>query len=112
MTVLRERTEQITHAPMRSRATALVAGSLGVLIAAVGAWMYYVPTDWFLGGLAEGWYLGAFVAAGILLAVAFGLVANRAFALDAGWSGEAVTLTVLSLVALAAAVFFTVIWIV
>lgn len=112
MTVLREHTEEITHAPMRSRATAWVAGTLGVLAAAVGAWMYYVPTDWFLGGLAEGWYLGAFVAAGILLAVAMGLAANRAFELDAGWSGEAVTLTVLSLVALAAAVFFTVIWIV
>lgn len=112
MTDLREHTEEITHAPMRSRTTVWVAGTVGVLAAAVGVWMYYVPTDWFLGGLAEGWYLGAFVAAGILLTVALGLAANRAFELDAGWSGEAVTLTVLSLVALAAAVFFTVIWIV
>lgn len=113
MTVLREHpTDEITRMPVRSRAFEWTAGILGVLAAAVGAWMYFVPSDWFLGGLAEGWYLGAFIGAGVLLAFAFGVAANRAFALDHGWTGETVTWTVLSLLALAAAVVFTVIWIV
>lgn len=60
MTVLREHpTDEITRMPVRSRTFEWTVGILGVLAAAVGAWMYFVPSDWFLGGLAEGWYLGA-----------------------------------------------------
>lgn len=113
MTVLREHpTTEITRTPMRSAVFEWSTGIVGVLAAAVGAWMYYVPTDWFLGGLAEGWYLGAFIVAGVLLAIAFGVAANRAYGFDNGWSGVTMTLTFLSLAALAAAVVFTVIWIV
>ncbi len=81
VTTLLERPQaEITRMPTRSHVTEMVTGIAGVLAASVGLWMYYVPTDWFLGGLAEGWYLGMFIAAGLLLGAAFGLYAWKALA--------------------------------
>ncbi len=103
---------EVTRMPMRSYVTELVTGIVGVLAAAVGAWMYYVPTDWFLGGLAEAWYFGLFIGAGALLALAFGLYARKAYVDDHMFTTRVTTFTVLSLAALAAAITFAVILII
>ena len=92
--------------------TEMVLGILGVLAAGVGAWMYYVPADWFLGGLVEGWYFGMFIAAGLLLAAAFGRFARMTYIDDQAYTVPVVVGTVLALVALAAAITFAVILIV
>lgn len=97
--------------PIRSRSYEYVFGVLGVLTAAVGAWMYYVPADWFLGGLVEGWYFGMFIAAGLLLTAAFGLFARTAFVEDHGFDLPTTVYTVLALVALGGAIVFALIWI-
>jgi hypothetical protein len=88
-----------------------VLGILGVVAAGVGAWMYYVPATWFLGGLAEGWYLGMFVGAGLLLAAAFGLFARHILREDGLWTTQSVMATVLAVLALAGAIFFALVWI-
>jgi hypothetical protein len=107
VTTLLERPQaEVTRMPRRSRTIEWVIGIAGVLAAAVGAWMYYVPTAWFLGGLAEGWYLGMFVGAGVLLAAAFGLFARRMLREDGVWTTQSVTATILAVLALAGAVFF------
>jgi hypothetical protein len=106
----RPRTE-VTRMPRRSHVTEWVIGIAGVLAAAVGTWMYFVPTTWFLGGLAEGWYLGLFVAAGLLLAVAFGLFARRMLREDGQWTTQSVTATIVGVLALAGALFFGLVWI-
>lgn len=112
MTTLMERgTTEITRMPQRSRVTEWVLGILGAVTAGVGVWMYYVPTDWFLGGLAEGWYLGAFVGAGLLLAAAFGLFARRILQEDREWTIQSVMATGLAVLALAGAVVFGLVWI-
>lgn len=98
--------------PTRSYVTELVMGIAGLVAAGVGLWMYYVPTDWFLGGLAEGWYLGMFVAAGLLLAGAFGLFARHAFSDDREWTSRVTAGTVLALAALGGAIAFGLIWII
>jgi|SRR5690554_6854436 VIT1/CCC1 family predicted Fe2+/Mn2+ transporter len=113
MTQLRERpVTEITRTPTRKRTTEKVVGILGLLAAAVGAWMYFVPADWFLGGLAEAWHLGMFTGAGALLAAAFGLFAYEVRKDEERWTTAAITAAVVATLALAAAVTFAVIWIV
>jgi predicted outer membrane lipoprotein len=95
--------------PRRSRITEWILGIAGVVAAGVGAWMYYVPTDWFLGGLVEGWYFGMFIAAGLLLAAAFGLIARMAHVEDRMWTVGVTVPTVLALAAFGGAVAFALI---
>jgi hypothetical protein len=79
MTVLHERPRmEVTRMPNRNLFTEWVTGIVGALAAGIGAWMYYAPNTWFLGGLVEGWPFGMFIGAGILWAVAFGIFARKA----------------------------------
>ena len=111
MTMLRERqVVEVTEGPQRFRLTEWVVGIMGLIGAAVGAWMYFVPTDWFWGGLEEAWYLAMFTAAGAFLAGAFGLVARR-LRLDAPkWTTGAIVAAVLAVAALGGAITFAAIW--
>lgn len=112
MTTLTERPwTEVTRVPRQSMVVESTIGIVGVLAAAVGAWMYYVPADWFLGGLAAGWYLGMFVGAGVLLAIAFGLYARSAFKADGAWTTRVTFATMLSVAAVIGAVAFALIWI-
>jgi hypothetical protein len=107
----RMRTE-ITRVPAATRhVTEWVLGIVGALAAAVGAYMFYAPANWFLTGLAEAWYFGMFVGAGILLASAFGVFARRVYLVDRSWTSQVVFGTGLMALALAGAVIFAVIWI-
>jgi hypothetical protein len=96
----------------RSQTTEWILGIAGVLAAGVGAWMYYVPADWFLGGLVEGWYFGMFIAAGLLLTAAFGFFARMAYVEDQDYSARVVVPTVFALAALGFAITFAVILII
>ena len=87
-------------------------GVVGVVAAAVGTYMYYAPTDWFLADLVEHWYFGMFTGAGILLTAAFGTLARKAYLDARDWTMQATINTGLALAALAGAVIFAVIWIV
>ncbi len=111
MTVLRERpVAEVTRMPTRrSQITEWTLGIVGVLAAGVGAWMYYVPADWFLGGLAEGWYFGMFIAAGLLLTAAFGLFARMTYVRDQELTMGVVIPTLLALAAFGGAITFALI---
>ena len=113
MTLLQERMRtEITRVPAATRhVTEWVLGIVGALAAAVGAYMFYAPANWFLAGLAEAWYFGMFVGAGVLLATAFGVFARRMYLADRSWTTQVVLGTGLMVLALAGAVIFTVIWI-
>ncbi len=83
-----------------------------MLAAAVGAWMYYVPATWFLGGLVEGTYFAMLTAAGLLLTGAFGLFARMTFVDDPEWTFRVIVPTVLALATLAGAITFATFWII
>ena len=104
-------TTEVTRMPTRSYVAEWWLGSLGVLAGAIGAWMYYVPTDWFLGGLVEGWIYGMFIAAGLLLTAAFGLNARMSYREDLEWTTRVTVSTVLALAALGGAITFALFWI-
>jgi hypothetical protein len=103
---------EVTRMPRRSLIVEWTMGIAGVLAAGIGAWMYYVPADWFLGGLAEAWYLGFFVGAGVLLAGAFGLIARGMLREDRGFTARVTAMTALAVLAVAGAVTFGLIWII
>ena len=112
MTLMQERTRtEITRTPVVRHVTEWVVGGIGALAAAVGAYTYYAPANWYLANLAEGWYLGMFVGAGLLLAAAFGVVARKAFVTDRSWTAQAMLTTGLAILALAGAATFAAIWI-
>jgi hypothetical protein len=112
VTTLIERPQaEVTRMPRRSYITEWVIGIAGALTAGLGAWMYYVPTTWFLGGLVESWYLGMFVGAAVLLAAAFGLFARGMLKEDRVWTTRVTVMTVLAVLALAGVVVFGLIWI-
>jgi hypothetical protein len=105
-------TEVTRMSTRRSQTTEWILGIVGVLAAGVGAWMYYVPADWFLGGLVEGWYFGMFIAAGLLLTAAFGLYARMAYVEDQAYTARVDVPTVFALAALGVAITFAVILII
>ena len=113
VTLLQERMRtEITRVPAVTRhITEWVLGVVGVLAAAVGAYMFYAPANWVLAGLAESWYLGMFVGAGLFLAAAFGVFARRMYLADRSWTTQVVFSTGLMVLALAGAATFAVIWI-
>jgi hypothetical protein len=113
MTLVQERKRtEITRVPATTHHfTEWTMGIVGAVAAAVGAYMFYAPANWVFAGLAESWYLGMFVGAGILLAAAFGVFARRVYLADRSWSTQVVFGTALMALALAGAVFFAVIWI-
>lgn len=110
--LLEQRRTEITRTPVMRHVTEWVMGVEGVLAAAVGAYMFYAPTDWLLADLAEGWYLGMWTAAGLFLAAAFGVFARKAYLGDRSWTGWTMLATGLATAALAGAAIFTVIWVV
>jgi hypothetical protein len=106
----RERTE-ITRIPVVRHVTEWVTGVVGAVAAAIGAYLYYAPTDWFLGDVSESWAFGLFTGAGVLLATAFGVFARKAYVEDRYMSGRVMVATVLTVAAIAGAVTFALIWI-
>lgn len=112
MTLLQEQKRiEITRTPVVRHLTEWVVGIAGALAAAVGAWTYYVPTDWFLGDVAESWHFGLFTGAGVLLAGAFGVFARKAYLGDRSWTAQAMVATGLAIAALAGAFILALIWI-
>ena len=95
--------------PIRSHFTEWTVGIVGVAAAAVGAWMYYAPAEWVLGGLAEAWFLGMFIGAGLLLAIAFGLFARDAYLDASGWTVRVTVATLLAVAAVGGAIAFALI---
>lgn len=111
MTLLREREHVEIGTPVR-HGFDWTLGILGVAAMAVGAWMYYVPADWFLGGLVEGWYLGALAFGAALLSIVFTRLTRINVLQDGEWTALSWTTAVIAVLAFAAVVTFMVILIV
>lgn len=77
---------------------------IGVLVAAFGAYTYFVPSSWVLADLSEAWYLSSWMAGGVLLTAGFGLLGASIRDRSGYWTGSAVVSFVIGLLTLAGAV--------
>ena len=77
---------------------------IGALIAAFGAYTYYVPASWVLAGLSAVWYLSSWIVGGVLLTVGFGMLGASVRDRSGYWTAGAVTSFVLGTLSLAGAV--------
>ena len=61
------------HLPrlFRSRTIDYALIIVGALVAAFGACIYFVPASWILADLGDAWYLGSWIAGGVLLGSQF-----------------------------------------
>lgn len=96
----------------RSRTVDYTMLLVGAVIAAFGAYTYFVPDTWFLGDLTEAWYLGSWIVGGVVLSGGFGLLGASLRDRAGYWTAAAITSFVLGIVAIAGAVAAAVVLIV
>ena len=77
---------------------------LGALVAGFGAYTYFVPAGWILADLSEAWYLGSWIAGGVLLTAGFGMFGASIRDREGHWTYDAVVSFALGALALAGAV--------
>ena len=94
------------HLPrlFRSRTIDYALIIVGALVAAFGAYIYFVPVSWILADLGDAWYLGSWIAGGVLLTAGFGLLGASIRDRSGYWTASAVVSFVLGTLSLAGAV--------
>lgn len=110
---VRERTT-VEHLPrlFRNRTVDYTLMVIGAIVAAFGAYTYFAPTSWVFAGLSAAWYLGSFIAGGVLLAAGLAMLGASLRDRSGSWTASAITSFVLSALALAGAVTAAVVLIV
>ena len=93
----------------RNRTVDYTLITIGLLVAAFGAYAYFVPAGWILAGLSEAWYFGSWIAGGVLLTAGFGLLGASVRDRSGYWTAGAVMSFVLSTLSLAGAVIAAVV---
>jgi hypothetical protein len=77
---------------------------VGALVAAFGAYTYFVPASWILADLGEVWYLSSWIAGGVLLTAGLGMLGASIRDRSGYWTAGAVVSFVLGTLSLAGAV--------
>ena len=93
----------------RSRTLDYTLMTIGLVVVAFGAYTYFVPAGWILAGLSEAWYLGSWIAGGVLLTAGFGLFGASVRDRSGYWTTGAVLSFVIGTLSLAGAVIAAVV---
>lgn len=97
-----------------------IVGLVGVVAAMIGIWMFHAPAggtltvffwDFDVATLADAWPLGLITIGGFAAAIGFGVDAYEAFIQEPRFTREALAAATLATLGLAAAVAYTLIWI-
>jgi hypothetical protein len=104
----------VEHLPrlFRNRTVDYTLIVVGAIVAAFGAYTYFAPSSWVVAGLSAAWYLGSFIAGGVLLAAGLAMLGASLRDRSGHWNAPAITSFVLSALALAGAVTAAVVLIV
>lgn len=94
------------HLPrfFRNRTVDYTLMVIGALVAAFGAYTYFAPASWILADLSQAWYLGSWIAGGVLLTAGFGMLGASVRDRSGYWTTGAVVSFVLGTLSLAGAV--------
>lgn len=77
---------------------------IGALVAAFGAYTYFVPANWILADLSAAWYLSSWIVGGVLITAGFGMLGASIRDRSGYWTTGAVSSFVLGTLGLAGAV--------
>jgi hypothetical protein len=106
-----ERTEQRTEfraptPPVRRRSPVVgyTLAAVGIAALIVGAYFQFAPSNWWLAGMSEVYYLGSYTLGGLLIGVGSGVVARQAYVDDVGTSTRMITAMVLAVAGIGGAV--------
>ena len=97
------RTEHLPRM-FRNRTVDYTLMVIGVLVAAFGAYTYFVPATWILAGLGAAWYLGSWIVGGVLLAAGLGMLGASIRDRSGYWTTSSVVSFALATLSLAGAV--------
>jgi hypothetical protein len=97
------RTEHLPRL-FRNRTVDYTLMVIGALVAAFGAYTYFVPADWILAGLSAAWYLGSWIVGGVLLTAGFGMLGASIRDRSGYWTTSSVVSFVVGTLSLAGAV--------
>lgn len=97
------RTEHLPRL-FRNRAIEYTLLVVGALVAAFGAYTYFVPASWVLADLSQAWYLSSWIAGGALMTIGFGMLGASVRDRSGYWTARAVVSFVLGTLTLAGAV--------
>ena len=112
--------ERTTTTPIVSRTVEWTVGLLGMLAAAIGAWMYHGPSDgeltlfawdWNVADLAEAWPLGLLVAGGVFMFSGFAALARSIYLDNGETTASSSFSTLISSIGLILAVAYGLLWI-
>lgn len=119
MTILEKKTPtQMMREPL-AHMVEWIVGVVGAVAAAVGLWMYHGPADgmlrlfgleWDVSTLAEAWPFSLIVVGGLMLASAFAIFSSREYTHHGEGDVRVWTGSILSVLALAGAVTYLLIW--
>ena len=99
----RVRTEQLPRL-FRNRTIDYTLMAIGALVAAFGAYTYFAPASWWLGGVSEAWYLSSWIVGGVLLTGGFGMLGTSIRDRSGYWTTGAIASFLLGTLTLAGAV--------
>jgi hypothetical protein len=100
-----------TRIPVRRRSPILdyTLIVLGALVALVGLYFQFAPSDWWLAYFSEAYQYGCYTLGGLILGAGFGVYADRTLEEDGYRSARVITgitLAVLAVIGAAVAVLF------
>ncbi len=110
MTHLAER-RTVLETSKREHAIDWLLAGMAAVLALIGLYTYTVPESWFMGGLAEAWWLGPWMMAGYLMAVALWDFARMAYRRDGPFTGAEISGFIFAGISLLAGIGFMLLWI-
>jgi hypothetical protein len=84
---------------------------IGAVVALVGVYFQFVPSDWWLAHFSEVYYFGGYTLGGLIVAAGFGVYADRTLEEDRFRSGRVITGITLAVAAVVGAAVAALFWI-
>lgn len=109
-----QRQQMEYQVPVRSRSPVMAYTTIviGALVALVGVYFQFAPTDWWLAHFSEAYQFASYTLGALVMSTGFGLYADWANDVDGGRSARVTTGIALAVLAAIGAVVAVVFWLI